>query len=158
MTLSTGQNNDAVLLVQFSSQEIATFQKLRQALTIPFIVFGFVVAALAAGFSFRLIANRPLDALLAAIRRNAETGERIPIAVAKQDKIGAVSAAFNEMLKYEMELEETLVKINRELQRSEEELKNLSEELEDRVRARTSELKRGRLRFFKANNTTRITP
>lgn len=97
MTLYTGQNNDAVLLVQFSSQEIATSRKLRQALTILFVVFGFVVAALAAGFGFHLIANRPLDALLAAIRQNAETGERIPIAVAKQDEIGAVSAAFNDM-------------------------------------------------------------
>ena len=61
-------------------------------------------------------------------------------------------------MKYEMELEETLVKINRELQRSEEELKNLSEELEDRVRARTSELKTREAAFFKANNNTRITP
>ena len=150
MTLSTGQNNDAVLLVQFSSQEIAASQQLRQTLTILLVVFGFVVAALAAGFGFHLTVNRPLNALLAAIRRNAETGERIPIAVAKQDEIGAVSAAFNEMLEHEMEREETLVIINREFQHSEEELKNLSEELEDRVRTRTSELKTREAALFQS--------
>jgi PAS domain-containing protein len=42
------------------------------------------------------------------------------------------------------------VKINRELQRSEEELKNLSEELEDRVRARTSELKTREAALFQS--------
>jgi PAS domain-containing protein len=53
-------------------------------------------------------------------------------------------------VKYEMELEETLVKINRGLQRSDEELKNLSEELEDRVRARTSELKTREAALFQS--------
>ena len=150
VTLSTGQNNDAILLVQFSSQEIAASQQLRQTLTILLVVFGFVVAALAAAFGFHFIVNRPLNALLAGIRRNAETGERIHIEVAKQDEIGAVSVAFNEMLEHEIEREEALVKINKDLQRSEEELKSLSEELEDRVRTRTSELKTREAALFQS--------
>ncbi len=139
--LAVGEDSARTLLVQFTSSEIAESHSLRRSLTLAVVIFGFIVAAIAAAFGFHLIVNRPLGNLLTAIRTNAESGERTTIDASSHDELGAVTKAFNNMLKLESRREQELGQINESLRESREEFQTLNFELEERVRIRTSELK-----------------
>lgn len=128
------------LTVLFSDAEIAEAAKLRQTLTILVVVFAFFFATVAAALCFRQIVTRPLHKMVLAIRRNADSGERVPVELSSSDELGVVAAAYNELLDREIERERALKESNRALHLSQAEFKRLNADLEERVRTRTAEL------------------
>jgi len=140
LELPIGEDEMTSLVVQFSSDEIVEAQKLHRSIDITMLGIGIVVAVLAASFGFRIIVGKPLGQLLAAIRRNFETGERTAITVSSNDELATVIVAFNGMLQRETEREQTLHQTNEKLRASQQEFEQLSRELEIRVRERTLEL------------------
>jgi signal transduction histidine kinase len=130
------------LLVRFTAVELREAQRLEAALAVSAVAVAFLCALLAAAIGFRLMVGRPLRLLLAAIRHSAATGDKQPVGLHRSDELGAVIWAFDEMILREKDREAVLRQTNSQLQVAGAELKRLNEELEQRVRQRTAELKR----------------
>lgn len=129
-----------ILTIQFSDAEITEATRLRQTLTILVVVCAFLFATVAAALCFRQIVTRPLQKMVLAIRRNADSGERVPVEVSSSDELGVVALAYNDLLDREIERERALKETNRALHLSQDEFKRLNAHLEERVRTRTAEL------------------
>lgn len=141
LTLAIDREGIYTLHVRFTDSELVEADNVRHSLTILVVVFSFLFATIAAAFGFRRIVTRPLERLLHAIRRNTETGERTPIEVTNSDEFGVVAAAYNDLLELELEREKALKISNQALRVSQDEFKRLNAGLEERVRARTAELR-----------------
>lgn len=141
LTLSVGEPGAAQLLVKFSDAELLDARTKRQTLTLLVVGLSFVLAVTAAAIGFRLIIGRPLDRLLSAIRTSTATGIRTPLNCGGRDELGAVMSAFDEMLARESERETALADANAALLDYQTKLKLLNQELEERIQARTAELR-----------------
>jgi PAS domain S-box-containing protein len=142
LTLAVGDDRAATLTVRFTDMEIVEAKQFQRSLTLLVILVSMLIAVIAASFGFRLIVARPLAQLLAAMRQNADTGERIVVETSGNDEFAAVAAAFNDMLTREAEREHALESTNEALRETQEQYETLNTELEERVHARTSELRR----------------
>jgi len=140
LELAVGEDGAHTLVVQFSDAEIVEARKLHRSIDFSMLGIGFVVAVVAASLVFRFIVSKPLGQMLAAIRKNSETGERTTIKVTGNDELARVIVAFNDMLQREDEREEILKETNEKLRASQQEFKQLSRDLEKRVDERTMEL------------------
>ncbi len=140
LDLEIDDDGQFTLTVQFSDAEIAEATRLRQTLTILVVVCAFLFATVAAALCFRQIVTRPLQKMVLAIRRNADSGERVPVEVSSSDELGVVALAYNDLLDREIEREQALKETNRALHLSQDEFKRLNANLEERVRTRTAEL------------------
>ena len=140
LELAVGEDDAHTLVVQFSDAEIVEARKLHRSINFSMLGVGFAVAVMAAALVFRFIVSKPLGQMVAAIRKNSETGERTPIKVTGNDELARVIVAFNGMLHREDEREKVLQETNEKLRTSQQELETLSRDLELRVRERTSEL------------------
>ena len=142
---------DSTLRIRFSDAELREFQQLKMSLGLSVVAFAFLSAVLAAFVGFRFIVGRPLHLLQTAIRHSTTTGERLPIGIHGKDEIGAITRAFDEMIRREDERETTLRYTNAMLQASEVLLTRNNERLEQRVHERTVELVHEKLRAEAAN-------
>ena len=140
LAVPVGNNGEAELLIQFSDAEIIKAEAKSQGLTQLIVGISFVFMMLAAAISFRLVVGKPLKLLLESIRKSTETGLKSPIDYRKNDELGVVIGAFNEMIARDAEREKALEKTNSALRASEQELKALNEDLERRVQERTAEV------------------
>ena len=140
LVLAVREEEGSVLRVRFSDTELRAAERLQVSLAMSVVALAFIFAFLPAVIGFRLIVDRPLRLLLAAIRSYTETGERRPVQYHSGDELGTVIRAFDEMLRHENDREKALTRANRLLRASEAELKGLNEELEQRVRDRTLKL------------------
>lgn len=139
------------LRVRFTDAELRAAERQRITVANSVIVLAYLFAIIAAVIGFRMIVGRPLDSLMAAIRQYMDTGVRQPVGRHSDDELGSVIRAFDDMLRREDERETALTRANSRLQRSEAALKQLNEELEQRVRERTADLNRSRHRSEAAN-------
>ena len=146
IVLPVREEEGSVLRVRFSDTELRAAERLQVSLAVSVVALAFVFAFLPAIIGFRLIVDRPLRLLLAAIRHSIETGERRLVQHYSSDELGTVIRAFDEMLRHESDREKALTRANRLLQASEAEVKQLNEELEQRVRDRTLKLEAETLR------------
>ena len=145
-----GAENEAELLIQFSDAEILKAEAKSQALTQLIVAVSFLFMILAAAIGFRLVVGRPLNLLLQSIRQSTETGIKAPISYRKKDELGVVIGAYNEMLARDGERESALEEANAALRASEQKLKALNDDLEQRVRERTAELLEKELQIQKS--------
>jgi len=155
LKLAVGDDGANSLVVQFSDAEVIEAMKLHRSIEFSMLGVGFVVAVFAASLGFRLIVSKPLGQLLAAIRKNSETGERNAIEVSSNDELAKVIVAFNGMLEHETEREDVLHRTNVELRASQQEFEQLSRELEGRVRERTLELANREAALFESEERFR---
>ena len=151
LVLPVREEDGSVLRVRFSDAELRAAERLQVSLALSVVGLAFLFASLSAVIGFRLIVGRPLRLLLAAIQHSTETGERRPVGLHSGDELGSVIRAFDEMLEHENDREMALTRANTLLQTSEAELKQLNEELEQRVHERTRDLVAETLRAEGAN-------
>jgi len=143
IALAVGQNTASTLFVQFTDAELVDATKLRRSLVLSVLGISIVFAVIAATFGFRLIVSRPLGQLLAAIRKNSKTGERLAVKATSNDEFASIIGAFNEMLRRDTEREQ-------ELRDSRHKTQQLNAELDERVRIRTLELRSREAALFES--------
>lgn len=85
------------LRVQYDEAEIATSEKRKEQFSALAMLIGLFVAMGASWFSFRSIVERPMKALLEAIRNADASGEVAIIGHQTADEMGEVIGAFHEM-------------------------------------------------------------
>ena len=85
------------LRVQYDEAEIATSEKRKEQFSTLAMLIGLFVAMGASWFSFRSIVERPMKALLEAIRNASASGDVAIIKHQTADEMGEVIGAFNEM-------------------------------------------------------------
>ncbi|MEO8250515.1 MAG: ATP-binding protein, partial [Burkholderiales bacterium] len=149
--LEVGEDASDTLTVSFTDAEIASSEKTRRDLTLLIVGAAFSVAVLSATIGFRVIVGGQLGRLRDAIRRTAQTGDRVVVPGASNDELGEVTLAFNQMVGREIEREQALARTHGDLQRSEEALRQIAGELEQRVQQRTAELEAATRRAEAAN-------
>jgi diguanylate cyclase (GGDEF)-like protein/PAS domain S-box-containing protein len=86
-----------MLRVFYDEAEITAAEKSRQQFSMVAMLIGLFVAMGASWFSFRSIVERPMEALLAAIRKAGNSGEASIVEYRPADEMGEVIGAFNEM-------------------------------------------------------------
>jgi len=141
LTLPVGSDTQRTLHVRFTDAEVVTAKKVQRSLTLSVIATGFLIAVIAASLGFRLIIARRLARLLAAIHRNSIDGQRAFVETSGNDELTTVIGAFNDMVRRDAEREQALEATNEALRETQQQYETLNEELEERVRTRTSELK-----------------
>ena len=119
LSLPVGEDDGGTLLVRFTDAELRETERTQRSVSISVVAAAFLVALLASIIGFRMIVNRPLNRLLAAIRRSAETGERHHADLRSRDELGSVIDAFNDMLDHDAEREAALARSNELLGASE---------------------------------------
>ncbi len=85
------------LRVRYDESEIAASEKRKEQFSALAMLMGLFVAMGASWFSFRSIVERPMKALLEAIRNAGANGEVAVIGHQSADEMGEVIGAFNEM-------------------------------------------------------------
>ncbi len=141
LVIPVGVSGAARLIIKFSDAELSYAKTKRQTLALLVVGLSFLFAILAAAIGFRLIVGRPLGLLLSAIRRSTETGERTPLNNRSKDELGVVMCAFDEMLHRESRREKALADTNAALLDNQAKLKLLNQDLDQRIQARTAELR-----------------
>ncbi len=151
LTLVVSDDPPTRLRVRYTDAEYRKAEALLRSVSISVVAVAFMLAVVAATLGFRFIVNRPLEKLLRSIRMSAETGDRQPVVSHGRDEIHTVIREFNEMILRDTERESHLKETNTELRATEAHLKELNEDLDSRVRKRTAELEREKLRAEDAN-------
>ena len=141
LKIQVGARGPAHLVVKFSDAELTKAETKQQTLTLLVVGLSFLFAILAAAIGFRLIVGRPLGQLLSAIRTSTETGVRTPLNNQRRDELGVVMAAFDEMMERDSRRETALAEANSALLEYQAELKLLNQNLDERIQARTAELR-----------------
>ena len=111
LVLAVREEEGSLLRVRFSDKELRAAERLQVSLAVSVVALAFVFAFLPAVIGFRLIVDRPLRLLLAAIRNYTETGERRPVQYHSGDELGTVIRAFDEMLRHESDREQALINV-----------------------------------------------
>lgn len=151
LSLPVSDDPGTMLRIRYTDAEYQRAESRQRSVSISVIALAFLLAVGAATLGFRLIVNRPLGLLLKSIRLSAETGQRHPVASKGHDEIQMVIREFNGMIQRDTDRERYLSQANDELRATEAHLKELNEELDTRVRQRTAELEREKLRAEEAN-------
>jgi len=138
--VAVGKDNAMTLLLRFSNAEIAASREQRRSVVLAVVIVSILCAVVAATVGFRFIVGGPLQRFSAAIRTSVETGRRTKVDISRNDELGHVIAAFDDMLERDEVRESENKRTYDALMRSEAELRRLNEELEARVASRTVEL------------------
>ncbi len=140
LVLPIREKGGMTLMVRFSNAEIAASQEQRRNIVFAVVIVSIVCSVFAATIGFRFIVGGPLAAFSAAIRKSVETGQRTKVDIEREDELGQVIAAFDDMQDRDERREDEMKRTYEALAASESELRHLNEELEVRVADRTSEL------------------
>lgn len=131
---------EASLHVRYSIAEVVDAIWFRRKLTLATLVAAFLIALVSATIGFSVTVGAPLDRLRGALRRAADSGERLPVPGGPRDALGEISQAYNALVERENERELALQTANRELSASRIALGATNAELEQRIAARTAAL------------------
>ena len=142
LEIPVGQPGRASLLVRFDDTQAVQAKRRQETFTHLIVGLSFLFSVLTAAIGFRVIVTGPLQQLLTSIRSSTETGIRLPLNSKRNDELGVVIRAFDEMQAREAGRERVLQQANADLVESREDLAKLNEELEERIDLRTSELRR----------------
>ncbi len=140
LSLPVGESGRYRLLLRFSDAELREAAAVERNLALSVIALAFVIALATSALGFRFIVGRPLRLLLAAIEEATATGRRRRIRGGGRDELGRVIEAFNELQQRDVERENALRAVNRQLEESRQALRRLNADLEERVAERTAEL------------------
>ncbi len=138
--VDVGNDGAMSLLLRFSNAEIATSREQRRSIVLAVVIVSILCAVVAATVGFRFIVGGPLQRFSAAIRTSVETGRRTKVDISRNDELGHVIAAFDDMLERDEIRESENKRTYDALMCSEAKLRRLNEELEARVTSRTAEL------------------
>jgi len=138
--IPVGQDGAMLLLLRFSNAEIAASRAQRRNIVFAVVIVSILCAVVAATIGFRFIVGGPLRKFLAAIQAFVETGKRTKVDISRNDELGHVIAAFDDMLDRDEKRESEKHRAYNALMRSKANLRRLNEELEQRVASRTAEL------------------
>jgi len=142
VVLPVGETPPTALRVMYSDAEVADARALQWSVSISSVGLAFLIAILASALGFGMIVGRPLGRLLESIRRATVTGEHLPVGLRRDDELGVIIEAYDEMVRRDADRETELTRANLLLETSQAHLRLMNEQLERRVAQRTEELAR----------------
>ncbi|MGI9420536.1 MAG: putative bifunctional diguanylate cyclase/phosphodiesterase [Geminicoccaceae bacterium] len=90
-------DGEHTLLVHFSTEELDDARRSRREFSLVTLCFGLLITVFSSWLGFALIVGRPLSTLLQAIRSSQDTGKPTRIDRRRNDELGVVFDAFNDM-------------------------------------------------------------
>ena len=90
-------NSQARLHIRFNTNEVDAILRSQRDFTSLALLISVLIAAMAGYVAFRTIVDRPLQALLDAIRSSAQSGQNTHVELLSADELGDVGHAFNAM-------------------------------------------------------------
>ncbi len=88
---------ETTLLIHFTTEEIELARRSRREFSLLVLGLGLLIMVASSWLGFRLIIGRPLRQLLGAIRQSQDTGLPCRIATRRQDELGVIMNAFDDM-------------------------------------------------------------
>ena len=96
------------LHIAFSDEELIAAARTQRRIMYSVVVLALLLAVSCTAIGFRFTVSNRLRALLAAIRQNTQLGNRIAVAIGRNDELGAIMREFNAMVLRETEREAAL--------------------------------------------------